>query len=87
VALRQAIGAGTFNSSHVDNVLPEIDTSGLAPLAKTLPERSTSTRRISNPPVAPYEIAICRPGLLSVDGAAHQAKRIWLIVPLELLGH
>jgi hypothetical protein len=31
MVLSQAIGAGTVNSSHVDKVLLEIDTTGLAP--------------------------------------------------------
>jgi len=36
MVLSQAIGAGTVNSSHVDKVLLEIDTTGLAPPANTL---------------------------------------------------
>ena len=36
MVLSQAIGAGTVNSSHVDKVLQEIDTTGLAPPANTL---------------------------------------------------
>lgn len=35
MVLRQAIVAGTINSSHVDNILLEIGTNGLATPANT----------------------------------------------------
>jgi hypothetical protein len=86
MVLRQVIVAGTFDSSHVDNVLLEIDTTGLAPPPTPLTERQHPGARCLTRPVASHQIAFCQSSWLSVHAAARQAKRISPVVPVELLG-